>query len=94
MRARLALIVLTSLLSNPVFPCFAWDGYDHENSADVEIEKGNLVRSGNDIEFYDYGKGEYRQAEVQDINRYGSEVEVEVYDYQSGESRTLTMEDN
>jgi hypothetical protein len=80
-----------------LWPCavgLAWDGYDYDNSASVEIEKGNLVRSGNDIEFYDYGDGQYHEAEVQDINRSGSQVEVEVYDHESGEHRTLTMEDD
>ena len=93
MRMRLALIVLTILVSNPVFPCFAWDGYDYDNSASVEIDKGNLVRSGNDIEFYDHDAGAYHSATVEDIDRYGSSVEVEVYDHETGEHRTLTMED-
>ncbi|WP_260854797.1 DUF5334 domain-containing protein [Mesorhizobium amorphae] len=67
---------------------------DTSTGNQVEIERGNLVRSGNDIEVYDYGSGEYRDVSVEDINRHGSTVEVEVYDHQSGEYRTLEMEDN
>lgn len=71
----------------------AWDGYDSESGSAVEIGKGNLVRPGQSIEVYDYGNGEYRDVEVQSIQRYGSTVDVEVYDYESGEYRTFEMED-
>jgi len=70
----------------------AWDGYDYESGTYVEIEKGNLVRPGREIEVYDYGKGEYRNVEVQSITGTGSGAEVEVYDYETGETRTLEMD--
>ena len=70
----------------------AWDGYDYEAGQYVEIETGNLVRSGNDIEVYDYGDGQYHNVEIQDITRYGNTVEVEVYDYDTGEYRTFEMD--
>lgn len=72
----------------------AWEGYDYEQGTYVEIEKGNLVRSGRDIEIFDYNKGEYRDVEVQDINRSGRTIEIEMYDYDSGEYRTIEMEDD
>ncbi|HBR21734.1 MAG TPA: hypothetical protein DD713_04095 [Nitrospiraceae bacterium] len=75
----------------PMF-IFAWDGYDYEKGSYIEIGKGNLVRSGKDIEIYDYGTGEYKDVEVESIKRYGSSVEVEVYDYSTGEYRTFEME--
>lgn len=87
MKIILAFLVLT--LSN--IAC-AWDGYDYESDSDVEIDKGNLVRPGQDIELYDYDSGEYRDVEVQSIRGSGSRTEVEVYDYDSGEYRTLDME--
>ena len=59
----------------------------------VEIEKGNLVRRGQDIEVYDWGSGRYRDVEVQSIRESGGSVEVEVYDYDSGQYRTFEMED-
>jgi len=74
------------------FPAMAWDGYDYANGTYVEIDKGNLVREGEDIEIYDYNVGEYRNVEVQDIDRYGGSTEVEVYDYETGEYRTLEMD--
>lgn len=74
------------------FPVIAWDGYDYETGSYIEIEKGNLVREGEDIEIYDYGTGEYKNVEVQDIDSFGSTVEVEVYDYDTGEYRTFEME--
>ena len=84
------MIVFITFIS---MPASTWEGYDYEKGSYVEIEKGNLVRTGEEIEIYDYDEGEYKNVEVEDINRYGSTVEVEVYDYETGESRTLEMED-
>ena len=73
--------------------CLAWDGYDWDSGSYVEIGKGNLVRSGRDIEIYDYGDGRYKDVEVQSIRKtYSGKVEVEVYDPQRGETRTLEMD--
>jgi len=74
------------------FPVLAWDGYDYDKGSYVEIDKGNLVREGRDIEIYDYGTGEYKDVEVQSITGSGSGAEVEVYDYNTGEYRTLDMD--
>jgi hypothetical protein len=84
------LIVLILLFSIPVF---AWEGYDNERGTYIEIEKGNLVRPGQEIEYYDYDKGEYRYGDVESINRSGSSVEVEIYDHDSGENRNFEMND-
>jgi hypothetical protein len=73
-------------------PTLAWDGYDYEQGGYVEIEKGQLVRPGRDIEIYDYKSGKYKDVEVESIRRYGGKVEVEVIDSQTGESRTLEMD--
>ncbi|NVZ10250.1 DUF5334 family protein [Allochromatium humboldtianum] len=70
----------------------AWDGYDYDRGSYVEIEKGNLVRPGREIEYYDYGSGEYKYGDVESINSYGSSVEVEVYDSDAGEYRTFEMD--
>lgn len=88
---RLSLLALCFL----VLPLtsMAWDGFDYDKGTYVEIDEGNLVRSGEEIEIYDYDDDEYKYVEVQDINRYGSTVEVEVYDYDTGEYRTLEMDD-
>lgn len=82
-------LILALILPSLVY---AWDGYDYESGSYVEIDKGNLVRSGQDIEIYDYGTGEYKDVEVQSIRGSGSGAEVEVYDYDKGEYRTLEME--
>lgn len=86
-------IFLLALALVPV-PALAWDGYDSTSGGAVEIEKGNLVRTGRDIEVYDHTSGEYRDVEVQSIDQNGSSVEIEVYDYDSGEYRTFEMEDD
>lgn len=71
---------------------FAWDGYDYQSGNYVEIEKGQLVRPGQEIEYYDYEKGEYRYGDVESITDSGSAIEVEVRDHESGEYRTFEMD--
>lgn len=87
MKIILAIIIFLSPIAS-----YGWDGYDYDSGSYVEIEGGNLVRSGQDIEIYDYGTGEYNDVEVQSIDSYGSGTEVEVYDYDTGEYRTLEMD--
>lgn len=70
----------------------AWEGFDYETSSYVEIESGQLVRTGRDIEVYNYSTGEYTEVEVQSMTNYGGKVEVEVYDYDTGEYSTLEMD--
>lgn len=79
-------------LMGPIFslPCMAWDGYDWNKGTFVEIEKGNLVRTGREIEIYDWGDGTYKDVEVLGIHDNGSTVEVEVQD--GDETRVLDMD--
>jgi len=69
----------------------AWEGYDYNHGSYIEIDKGNLVRSGETIEVYDYSSG-YKEMEVQSISHSGSGAKVEVYDYSTGEYRTFEMD--
>jgi hypothetical protein len=71
---------------------YAWDGYDYESGSYVEIEKGNLVREGEEIEYYDYDSGEYRTGDVENVESSGSGAEVEIYDNESGEYRIFDMD--
>ena len=90
---KISIYLIIGLL--PIFlgsPVSAWEGYDYETGNYVEIEKGNLVRPGQDIEIYDYESGEYHDAEVQNIQGSGSGAEVEVYDSNTGEYRSFEME--
>lgn len=54
--------------------------------------EGNLVRQGNEIEYYDYGTCEYKYGDVESVSSYGSSAEVEVYEYNTGEYRTFEMD--
>lgn len=71
---------------------YAWEGVDNDSGSDIEIESGNLVRAGEEIEYYDHDYGEYRSADVESVESSGSGAEVEVYDHESGEYRTFEME--
>lgn len=86
-----AAVFITITLFMP--SAIAWDGYDWDKGAYIEIEKGNLVREGRDIEIYDYGSGEYKDVEVQSIRRSGGKVEIEVIESDTGEERTLEMDE-
>ena len=80
--------MLGSVLSLTSSNTIAWDGYDYSTGSYIEIGSGNLVRSGNEIEIYDYGDGSYKDVEVQGM----SGNELEVYDYETGEYRYLDMD--
>ena len=71
---------------------FNWSGYDYESGTHVEIERDNLVRRGREIEFYDYGAGEYRYGDVESVRRIGPRVEIEIYDHEAGEHRYFEMD--
>ena len=81
-------IILSSVLLLTSSNTIAWDGYDYNTGSYIEIGSGNLVRSGNEIEIYDYGDGSYKDVEVQGM----SGNELEVYDYETGEYRYLDMD--
>lgn len=74
-------------------PATAWDGTNTNTGSSVEIESGQLVRSGETVEVYDSSAG-YKSYDVDSINRYGSTVEIEATDSDTGESTTLEMDDN
>ena len=84
-------LLVVALILLPI-GAMAWDGYDYDRGNYIEIDKGNLVRSGNDIEIYDYDTGDYKDVEVESINRSGGSVEIEAYDYDTGEYRTFDMD--
>lgn len=85
-------LVMGIALSTVPSKIAAWEGYDYESSSHIEIEKGNLVRPGRNIEVYEYGEG-YKNFEVQHINRHGPNVEIEVYDYETGGYRIFEMDE-
>ena len=59
----------------------------------VEIERGQLVRSGRTIEVYDSTEG-YKEYDVDSIRRSSRTVEIEATDSATGESTTLEMDDD
>lgn len=87
------IIVIIALLFLQTEMSYAWDGYNYDDGNFVEIEKGNRVRSGSDIEVYNYGSGEYHDVTVESITRYGNSVELEVYNWDTGSYETYEMED-
>lgn len=89
MQFSLAVPLLVLAISTPAY---AWDGEDEETGVAVEIEKGNLVRRGLEIEIYDSSDDSYHNATVESIRGLDTHVELEVYDHDTGESRTFNME--
>ena len=85
-------VFIILLLNCFMLPAFSWSGYEWETGKSIEIEKGNLVRSGKEIEVYDWDSGEYKNYEVESIRRNGSNVEVEVYDWDTNEYHTFDMD--
>jgi len=71
----------------------AWDGTNSGNGNAVQIERGQTVRQGREVEFYDYGAGTYRTFDVDSVRQSGGGVEVEGTD-SSGNAVTLEMDGN
>ena len=89
MKKIITLAFFAAIMSSNIY---AWEGVDNDSGSDIEIESGNLVRAGEEIEYYDHDYGEYRSADVESVESSGSGAEVEVYDHESGEYRTFEME--
>lgn len=87
---RPAIVVISLLVGGPGF---AWEGTDTGTGNTVEIEKGQTVREGREIEVYDYGSGSYRSVDVDSVRQSGGSVEIEGTD-SSGKSVILEMELN
>jgi len=88
----ISLVFIAILVASVPVSSSAWDGYDYKKGAYVEIEKGQLVRPGREIEIYDYSDGRYKDVEVESIRSRGRSVEIEIRDRDSGEYRTLEMD--
>jgi hypothetical protein len=69
----------------------AWDGTNAGTGSSVEIDSGQLVRSGETIEVYDSSEGS-KTYDVDSINRSGGTVEIEATDTATGETTTLEMD--
>lgn len=84
------LIFITTLLlfSLRAPDILAWGGYSYDKGKFVDIEKGSLVRDGNEIEIYDYDKGTYQDVEVKDIDGR----DVTYTDPDTGEDITIEMD--
>lgn len=72
--------------------CLAWQGYDYENQAQIEIESGNLVKEGMVIDFFDDNLNEYRSAKVIQVNDNGHGSEVTLIELENDQERVFIME--
>jgi hypothetical protein len=68
----------------------AWEGTNTNTGSTVEIDHGELVRSGETIEVYDSNEGS-KTYDVDSINRSAGSVEIEATDTSTGETTTLEM---
>jgi len=75
---RIAIIVLVAVVWASS-ACYGWDGYDWNKGEFVEVGKGNLVRTGNDIEVYHWGGAGYQDETVTDISHSGDVTTVDAY---------------
>lgn len=60
----MSLVFTISLLIIFSIQSYAWNGFDHDQTNYIEIDKGELVREGETIEFFDYNSSEYRNMDV------------------------------
>lgn len=88
---RFTILFLVMIAVAPFQPAKAWDGVDKDGNI-VEIDKGELVRRGRDIDVFHSERG-YGTYNVEDIRRYGRTVEIDVFNYETGETETFEMDD-
>ena len=93
MRVSVVALIAAMLTIAPMSGAIAWDGVDQKTGATVEIERGELVRSGRSIDVYDSEQG-YKTYDVENIQRFGRSVEIEVTDPSTGDTKVLEMEDD
>lgn len=85
------MLALGLLLLSPL--ALAWEGRDHANNTDVEIEEGTQVLKGEWIEFFDRTTGQYHTGSIESVgNTSAGTVEVKVYDETIDANRTFEME--
>ncbi len=80
------LLVTIILFFAPIV--FALDGYNLETGEFINIDKNQLIRPGEEIEFFNYNTGEYEFKEVNDI--YDNTVEI--FDVETGEYNFFDMD--
>ncbi len=81
------------LLAFLVSPALAWNGQDADEGTNIMISSRTAATPGKEIIYYDYGKEEYRTAEVTSVYGFGKTVQIELYDIDTGINRTFEMEE-
>jgi len=82
------IIMAALMIVSTAFGAQASDGTDQETGSTITVEKGNLVRSGRDIEIEDAETGDTHSATVESVDSNT----LEVYDHETGDYRTFDME--
>ena len=70
----------------------AWTGYEDNSTNMIDIGKGNLVREGMIIEFFDFNENKIHEAEVILREYYGNVVELTLFDMELQKERIFLME--
>lgn len=70
----------------------AWTGYEDNSTNMIDIGKGNLVREGLIIEFFDFNENKIHEAEVILIKYHGNMVELALFDMELQKKRIFLME--
>lgn len=70
----------------------AWDGFDYKSMNFVDVEPGSTLSPGSDIDYFDFGSGEYKSGTVEDISSTGSGVEIEVQEDITLQTRIFDMD--
>jgi hypothetical protein len=83
-----AALIVALLLSGPAS---AWEVQDLESGANIDIDRGTVVKTGETIRFYDYGVGEHHTGRITAISFRKGAMDVEVHDDKSDRLRTLVM---
>jgi hypothetical protein len=84
-----AIFAVFFLISNP---SLAWNGYDYDNKAEIEIGPGNLMREGLTFQFYDMKNDSYHTAKVISMDSSAGGTRIQLQDLETKKERVFMMQ--
>lgn len=91
MKKLLFAFALFATILNPA-RALAWGGYEESTNISIDIGPGNLVRVGNEIQYYDFSDKKMHSGEVIFMDDIFSGTRLDVRDYELKKRRVFYME--
>lgn len=84
-----AIFAVFFLTSNP---SLAWNGYDYDSKAEIEIGPGNLMREGLTFQFYDIKNDSYHTGKILLMDSMPGGTRIQLQDMDTKKERVFMMQ--